>query len=475
MIRIDNHYYIRQYYQYLIDLFPNAMVAYSLRKLRGAYTGGATRARRSSDNTEQGIGFTSSGELDVSTLETFVGYNLFAWSEQLQQAYWSKTNLTVTTDTVVAPDTTTTGDILYETTTNNVHSFERTLSVIAGADYTVSFWVKAEGRNFFSIRAAVNLSTNNTSQPVAFFDLTTGTVQIINNLFRVTPTMTAVGGGWYKIEYGLRATATASSSVIQLNLSTGGTTTSYVGDVTKGISVWGLQLTQSSTVRPYRKTETVAEGGGFGTILYDNSLSGVNAVQTSSSNQPILAQNGYVVSSGSKPAIQGGGALGFRTANQNLSAITDLWLLFVVEVTDTATVQTLFETSNNFNNNNSSIIVFIQSGNLYIGQRISSTLYSQKTYTISTGRQLLTVRFRTGQTAANASEVWINGNSISGTVTLNNSSIVLPSNQPLHFFARAGNTIGFLGKYQEVILYGTDQTTQRANIENKINEYYGIY
>jgi PKD repeat protein len=57
----------------LLDAFPNAEVAYSLRKLRAAYTGSAIRVRRSSDNTEQDIGFNGSNGLDTTALTTFVG------------------------------------------------------------------------------------------------------------------------------------------------------------------------------------------------------------------------------------------------------------------------------------------------------------------------------------------------------------------------------------------------------------------
>ena len=56
----------------LLDLFPNAAAAYSLRKLRAAYSGSAVRVRRSSDNTEQDIGFTAQGELDTASLLSFV-------------------------------------------------------------------------------------------------------------------------------------------------------------------------------------------------------------------------------------------------------------------------------------------------------------------------------------------------------------------------------------------------------------------
>jgi hypothetical protein len=69
----------------LLDVYPNAAAAYSLRKLRSAYTGSAIRVRRASDNTEQNIGFTALGGLDTTTLTSFCsGTNGFVktWYDQ---------------------------------------------------------------------------------------------------------------------------------------------------------------------------------------------------------------------------------------------------------------------------------------------------------------------------------------------------------------------------------------------------------
>jgi len=57
----------------ILDNYPNASRAYSLRKLRTAYTGSAIQVRRSSDNTTSNIGFLSNGELDTTALLSFVG------------------------------------------------------------------------------------------------------------------------------------------------------------------------------------------------------------------------------------------------------------------------------------------------------------------------------------------------------------------------------------------------------------------
>lgn len=56
----------------LLDTYTGATVAYSLRKLRSAYSGNCIRVRRSSDNTEQDFGFVNN-ILDTASLLTFCG------------------------------------------------------------------------------------------------------------------------------------------------------------------------------------------------------------------------------------------------------------------------------------------------------------------------------------------------------------------------------------------------------------------
>jgi hypothetical protein len=56
----------------LLDIYPGASAAYSLRKLRISYTGNCIRVRRSSDNTETDIGFLNN-VIDSNTLLTFCG------------------------------------------------------------------------------------------------------------------------------------------------------------------------------------------------------------------------------------------------------------------------------------------------------------------------------------------------------------------------------------------------------------------
>jgi|LauGreDrversion4_2_1035121.scaffolds.fasta_scaffold571234_2 hypothetical protein len=69
----------------ILDLFPGASVAYSVRKLKSSYTGAAMRIRRSSDNSELNIMFDSIGNLDMISLSAFCGTSngyVVTWYDQ---------------------------------------------------------------------------------------------------------------------------------------------------------------------------------------------------------------------------------------------------------------------------------------------------------------------------------------------------------------------------------------------------------
>jgi hypothetical protein len=71
-------------FAFLLNDYPTASAAYSLRKLDSSYTGSAIRVRRSNDNTEQDIGF-SNNQLDTASLTSFVGANngfVSVWYDQ---------------------------------------------------------------------------------------------------------------------------------------------------------------------------------------------------------------------------------------------------------------------------------------------------------------------------------------------------------------------------------------------------------
>ena len=69
----------------ILDTYPNAAGAYSIRRLSTSYLGSAIRVRRTADNVESNIGFTNSGDLDEAALIAFIGVNsarVVTWYDQ---------------------------------------------------------------------------------------------------------------------------------------------------------------------------------------------------------------------------------------------------------------------------------------------------------------------------------------------------------------------------------------------------------
>jgi hypothetical protein len=125
----------------LLDTYTGANVAYSVRKLRAAYTGSAIRVRRSSDNTEQDIGFDTVGNLNETALTTFVGANngfVTTWYDQSGNA----NNATQTT-AANQPQIVSSGSV-----------------ILAGTRPTMQF----DGSNDFFTNDTINLS-----QPITRF------------------------------------------------------------------------------------------------------------------------------------------------------------------------------------------------------------------------------------------------------------------------------------------------------------------
>lgn len=71
-------------YSYILDDYTSAAGAWSLRKLKSDYSGNCIKIRRSSDNTEQDIGFVNN-EVDTASMKSFVGSNsgyITTWYDQ---------------------------------------------------------------------------------------------------------------------------------------------------------------------------------------------------------------------------------------------------------------------------------------------------------------------------------------------------------------------------------------------------------
>lgn len=170
--------------------------------------------------------------------------NLFQRSEEISDAYWTKSASTVTSDATAAPDGATTADKLVETATAAVHFFQRAVSFTSGTTYTMSFFVKAAERTTCALQLPSGPFSAN---GLAIFDLSAGTVTSVTAGF--TARIVAFSNGWYRCIITATATVTAAGNV-SIRIQSG----SYTGDGTSGIFVWGAQMETGPVATSYIKT-----------------------------------------------------------------------------------------------------------------------------------------------------------------------------------------------------------------------------
>jgi hypothetical protein len=168
--------------------------------------------------------------------------NLLLRSEEFDNAAWTKTRSSITSNTIVAPDGTLTGDKLVEdTTASNTHQVSQSASLTAGT-HTYSIFAKAGERSVLqTFRSNLNIDLFTHT-----FNLSTGTAS------GTGASIVSVGNGWYLCISTVTVNTTGSTGI---NFSTNnGSTNSYTGNGTSGLYLWGAQLEQSSSVGEYIPT-----------------------------------------------------------------------------------------------------------------------------------------------------------------------------------------------------------------------------
>ena len=188
----------------------------------------------------------------AGTLRTAVT-NLLLRSEEFDNAYWVKTETTVSANTTVAPDGATTADKLVESTTNSQHILaSAAITWAENTQYTATFYAKAGERFNFDILLGTAENWVN-SERVATFNLNTGTILFPPNSPAIA-SIQAVGNGWYRCRVTATTVASPSASAVFIRMADSTGLTSYQGIAGYGIFLWGAQLEQSSTVGEYIPT-----------------------------------------------------------------------------------------------------------------------------------------------------------------------------------------------------------------------------
>lgn len=213
------------------------------------------------------FGFTAGAYVEVPwcslsrCLQVDNGPNLLLRSDALDNASWTKGNSTVTANTSVAPDGTTTADAIVEDATATVqHYISQSPARTSQAEDLCAHGYFIRGVGTRNIRIAVGSSSSNYA--ACTLDLGTGVAGAVSNVGTATngrAFVTPAGGGWYYFAVVVRAAASATLFT-QYDLMSG-TTTPYSGNGTSSVVGWRLGAAQSSVpVRPTQTSAVVATG-----------------------------------------------------------------------------------------------------------------------------------------------------------------------------------------------------------------------
>ncbi|WP_434221835.1 phage head spike fiber domain-containing protein [Limnospira platensis CENA597] len=229
--------------------------------------------------------------------------NLVSWSEDFDNATWTKTRASITPNVIVALDGNLTGDKLVEdSSTNTAHHVNRTFSATSGTTYTLTIYAKAAERSILVIAFATQFPANS----FANFNLLTRAITAGGGL--VSSSVTSMVNGWYRCSITSTASSTATATIVHyLN---NGSSILYTGDGISGIYIWGTQLEASSTPSPYTPTQATSvtrasdavsrvlgdefnpSEGSFYIEYTPNKLTGVGAILGTNSDNTNLILHG---------------------------------------------------------------------------------------------------------------------------------------------------------------------------------------
>jgi hypothetical protein len=181
-------------------------------------------------------------------------WNLFEYSENFTNGYWSKVRSTATNNTTTAPNGTTTADTITCNDTG-VNGCWVNSSLNLSTERTVSIYVKPNTCSYFQIHKDYGSGI--------VFNLNNGTIKSSSG---GTGTITSVGDGWYYCT----ATFSTSGVIIYILGNSSMTVTSWASTNNENLYLWGAQLNIGSTAKPYFPTTdrlnvprlTYQNGGG---------------------------------------------------------------------------------------------------------------------------------------------------------------------------------------------------------------------
>jgi len=175
--------------------------------------------------------------------------NLLTYSEQFDNGAWQPGSYraTVTANAIAAPDGETAADLILETTANGSHQVKHLVAMADNTNYAYSVFVKAQLRTWVTL----DVLRKDGSFKGQYFNLGAGVAGVAGNADTQIDNM---GGGWYRCTIFFDSLAGATATAVYVGTATGDGGNSFVGDVTKGLYLWGAQLEAGTVPTAYIPT-----------------------------------------------------------------------------------------------------------------------------------------------------------------------------------------------------------------------------
>ena len=531
----------------LLNNYPGAAAAYSLRKLDYTYTGAAIRVRRSSDNAEQNIGFVNNN-LDTASLLAFCGAGsgfVTTWYDQSGNARNAVQETTTNQPTIVALGVlqvvndkasikfisssftrlTLSGILSGNQQRTQIAVYRPTvtsgvLGVFGqGTDPNTGKWSYIQARSGvaagdpyfagYNDDLGNNLSVMNTDAKIGTF-LYNGSIGYLwkNNTQLASGSLVLNTSGSEIVQIGMSGRSgffepmegfinecilyasnqLSNISGINSNINSyysiytptwQGTGTALLDLYPSSAAAYSLRNLSSTYLGPLvrvRRSSDNAEqdiygtpagqldttslltfcgvGNGFVTTWYDQSGNSRNSVQATTANQPIIVNSGTIQLLNNKPAIY------FDTVNSNLATSYGFpgATSFIFDVLKTS--DTRFNLYHSANGGLTIISVAI-SGDTSTSINYNATVFNYYkngvVQTSPTNRNEVYLLIATGLPILLTHKC-----TMTGWTAFNLSGYTSGASEHIHY-------------RNEIIIYNTDQTSNRTAIESNINSNYTIY
>jgi hypothetical protein len=218
-------------------------------------------------------------------------------------------------------------------------------------------------------------------------------------------------------------------------------------------------------------TAFAGAGDAFVKTWYDQSGNSNDATQTATGSQPQIVSSGAVIVENGKVAMQLDGSNDYLNASTSDLFGTNFALYFVHRITGGSTRKFLIETTSTGSNVYNPSLEYGETTlpskiRTFSGSAATSTATIESLIQFDSSQRIITVN-KNGTTNF---ELFADGSSL-GTATPPNVTGMNGFNLGTY---RSANDRYFGGTFQEVILYDSDQSANRTNIESNIATFYDI-